>query len=82
MQALSERQGFAFELIAQAWDGMIQGPIDGKYDAVVDAISVTPARQELIGFSLNYTTGGSAFVTVNETGLTLPERPGPGGPCG
>ncbi|AMY67284.1 transporter substrate-binding domain-containing protein [Frigidibacter mobilis] len=73
IQALSERQGFEFELIAQAWDGMIQGLIDGKYDAVVDAVSVTPARQEAIDFSLPYTTGGSAFVTVNDTGLTLPQ---------
>ena len=69
--ALSERAGFEYELIAQAWDGMIQGLIDGKYDAVVDAVTITPKRLEVIDFSLPYTTGGSTFLTMNEAGLTL-----------
>lgn len=69
---IAKRQGFEYELISQAWDGMIQGLIDGKYDAVIDAVTITPKRLESIDFSLPYTTGGSAFMTTADSGLKLP----------
>ncbi|MCJ8139172.1 transporter substrate-binding domain-containing protein [Falsirhodobacter halotolerans] len=71
---IAARAGFDVQFIAQAWDGMIQGLVDGKYNAVVDGVSITPARQEVVDFSLNYTTGGSTFVVMNESGLVLPQQ--------
>jgi len=69
---LAKRQGFEYELVPQAWDGMIQGLIDGKYNAVTDAVTITPAREKVVDFSLPYTSGGSAFVLLKDSGITLP----------
>lgn len=69
---IAARADFEYEVISQAWDGMIQGLIDGKYDAVIDSVTITDARQEVVDFSLPYTSGGSTFVVMNAAGLTLP----------
>ncbi|WFE75805.1 transporter substrate-binding domain-containing protein [Roseinatronobacter sp. S2] len=69
---IAERQGLEIEFISQAWDGMIQGLIDGKYDAVINSISITPVRQDVVDFSLPYTLGGSTFVVMNRAGIELP----------
>ncbi|MBD9529780.1 MULTISPECIES: transporter substrate-binding domain-containing protein [Paracoccus] len=69
---IAKRAGFEYELIAQAWDGMIQGLIDGKYDAVIDSVTITAKRLEVVDFSLPYTTGGSTFAVMKESGIALP----------
>lgn len=69
---IAKRAGFEYDLISQAWDGMIQGLVDGKYDAVVDSVTITEKRLEVVDFSSPYTTGGSTFVVMNESGLELP----------
>lgn len=69
---VAKRAGFEYELISQAWDGMIQGLIDGKYDAVVDSVTITDKRLEVVDFSLPYTTGGSTFAVMVDSGLELP----------
>ncbi|RWQ37271.1 MAG: transporter substrate-binding domain-containing protein [Mesorhizobium sp.] len=69
---IAKRADFDYEVISQAWDGMIQGLIDGKYNAVVDSVSVTEKRLEVVDFSLPYTTGGSTFVVLKESGVELP----------
>lgn len=69
---IAKRSGFEYKLISQAWDGMIQGLIDGKYDAIVDSVTITAKRQEVVDFSLPYTTGGSTLVVMTDSGLELP----------
>lgn len=69
---VAKRADFDYEVIAQAWDGMIQGLVDGKYDAVIDSVTITEKRLEVVDFSLPYTTGGSTFAVMQETGLELP----------
>ena len=69
---IAKRQNLKVEMISQAWDGMIQGLIDGKYDAIVDGVSITPARQEVVDFSHSYTLGGSTFVVMKSSGIDLP----------
>lgn len=69
---VAKRANFDYELIAQGWDGMIQGVIDGKYDGVLDSVSITAKRLEVVDFALPYTTGGSTFVVMNDSGITLP----------
>lgn len=69
---MAKRSNFDYELIAQGWDGMIQGVIDGKYDAVLDSVSITDKRLEVVDFSLPYTTGGSTFFVLKESGTALP----------
>ncbi len=72
LDEIAKRAGFEYEVISQAWDGMIQGLVDGKYDAVVDSVTITDKRLEVVDFSLPYTTGGSTFAVMNESGLELP----------
>lgn len=69
---IADRQDLEVEMISQAWDGMIQGLIDGKYDAVIDGVSITPVRQEVVDFTLPYSLGGSTFVVMNAAGIDLP----------
>lgn len=69
---VAKRAGFEYKLVPQAWDGMIQGLADGKYNAVIDAVTVTEKRQKVVDFSLPYTSGGSLFVSLKENGVTLP----------
>lgn len=70
---LAKRVGFSYEISAQKWSGMIPGLIDGKYDAVIDAVTVTPKRAEAIDFTQQYTVSISSFVTNKSSPLaTLP----------
>ncbi|MFE3836376.1 transporter substrate-binding domain-containing protein [Pseudogemmobacter sonorensis] len=69
---IAKRADFEYELISQAWDGMIQGVIDGKYDAVVDSVTITDKRLEVVDFSLPYTVSSSTFAVMTESGLELP----------
>jgi len=71
LDEVAKRAGFEYEVISQAWDGMIQGLVDGKYDAVVDSVTITGKRLEVVDFSLPYTTGGSTFAVMKESGLEL-----------
>lgn len=69
---IAKRADFEYEVIAQAWDGMIQGLVDGKYDGVIDSVTITEKRLQVVDFSTNYTTGGSTFAVMKESGLELP----------
>jgi octopine/nopaline transport system substrate-binding protein len=55
---------------------MITGLTDGKYDAVMDAITITAKRLEIIDFSHPYTTITSGFVVLKDSALT--KLPGTG----
>jgi len=66
MQELSTRMNIKCEMIAQAWDGMIAGLTDGKYDAIMDALSITAKREEVIAFSRPYAAAGSGFAIMKE----------------
>lgn len=70
---IAKRAGFKYEIVAQKWSGMIPGLVDGKYDAVIDAVTVTPKREEVVDFSRQYTVSVSGFVTLKGSAVdTLP----------
>ncbi|MDF7661971.1 transporter substrate-binding domain-containing protein [Erwiniaceae bacterium L1_54_6] len=71
---IAKRAGFSYEIIAQKWSGIIPGLMDGKYDAVVDSITITPARAQAINFSRPYTNSISGFVTLKKG--AIPVLPG------
>ncbi|MGE9551441.1 transporter substrate-binding domain-containing protein [Erwinia amylovora] len=70
IKEVAKRAGFSYKLVAQSWGGMIPGLLDGKYDAIVDAVSITPKRQETINFTSPYINGGSGFVTTKDSSVT------------
>ena len=63
-------------MMAQAWDGIIPGLQDGKYDAISDGMSITAKREEVIAFSRPYTNSPTGF-TVQKDG-PLAKMPGTG----
>jgi octopine/nopaline transport system substrate-binding protein len=63
---IGRRQKLRIELVAQAWDGIIPGLNDGKYDAIVDGMSITPKREEVIAFSMPYTNSPSGFTVLKD----------------
>lgn len=71
---IGRRLGVTCEITAQAWDGMIESLTSGKYDAVVDAVTITDERLKVVDFSSPYTTSTSGFVVMK--GNPLDQLPG------
>lgn len=53
------------KLQAQDWDGMIAGLNAGKFDVLMDAIVITPERQNEIAFSIPYANTQAVFVSAD-----------------
>jgi octopine/nopaline transport system substrate-binding protein len=53
------------KLQAQDWDGMIAGLNAGKFDVLMDAIVITPEREQVIAFSIPYANTQAAFVSAD-----------------
>jgi arginine/ornithine transport system substrate-binding protein len=51
MQAICEAAKLNCDIFNAAWDGMIPGLIDGKYDALISQLTVTEKRRQVIAFS-------------------------------
>ncbi|MDE2333014.1 MAG: transporter substrate-binding domain-containing protein [Rhodospirillales bacterium] len=48
--------------VAQDWDSMIPALNAGKFDAIMDGMSITPARLKVIAFSRNYSQSPTVFL--------------------
>jgi octopine/nopaline transport system substrate-binding protein len=64
------------KLIAQDWDGLMAGLKAGKFDIIMDALSITPERKQEIAFSKPYAATPAVFAAV-KTG-PLAKLPGTG----
>ncbi|CAK7260617.1 transporter substrate-binding domain-containing protein [Shinella yambaruensis] len=51
MEAICEAAALDCNIFNAAWDGMIPGLIDGKYDALISQLTVTEKRRQVIAFS-------------------------------
>jgi octopine/nopaline transport system substrate-binding protein len=71
---LCERMKITCEFVAQDWDGIIPGLTAGKYDAIMDGMSITAKRQEVIDFSRNYSRTPTTFAVEKKGPLAnLPD---------
>jgi octopine/nopaline transport system substrate-binding protein len=52
-------------LVAQDFDGMIPGLQAGKFDVLMDAISITPEREKIIAFSRPYAATPATFAVTD-----------------
>jgi octopine/nopaline transport system substrate-binding protein len=75
-QDLCRRMGVKYELIAQDWDGIIPGLTAKKYDAIIDGMSITPKRLEVIAFSAPYAVNTDGIAVME--GGKLVNMPGSG----
>ena len=55
------------KLISQDWDGMMASLQAGKFDVIMDALSITPDRQKVIDFSKPYANTPAGFA-VSKSG--------------
>lgn len=75
-EALCERMKVKCEIVSQNWDGIIPSLNAKKYDAIMAAMSVTPAREEVIAFSAPYAATINAFAVAADGPLA--DMPGTG----
>ena len=63
------------KIIAQDWDGMIPGLQAGKFDVIMDGMSITEERMKSIDFSKPYSATPAAFVAAKSGPLAkLPDQ--------
>ncbi|AWK87788.1 lysine/arginine/ornithine ABC transporter substrate-binding protein [Azospirillum thermophilum] len=66
---LCKRMGAECEIVGQDWDGMIPALQQGKYDAIMAAMSITEERQKVIDFAGPYGTEPSMFGILKASKL-------------
>lgn len=57
------------EFVAQDWDGMIPALQQGKYDAIMAAMSITDERLKVIDFAGPYGSEPSSFIAAKSSAL-------------
>ncbi|HWK65910.1 MAG TPA: transporter substrate-binding domain-containing protein [Rhizobiaceae bacterium] len=62
MEAVCDAAKLDCNIFNAAWDGMIPGLIDGKYDALISQLTVTDKRRQVIAFSDIYDHPTFRFV--------------------
>ncbi|KAA1180020.1 transporter substrate-binding domain-containing protein [Rhizobium tropici] len=83
-KVLCERAKIDCKLVASDWDGMIPALNAGKFDVIMDALSITDERKQVIGFTVPYAATPAAFATAKDsplanaagTGTTIKMTPG------
>jgi octopine/nopaline transport system substrate-binding protein len=61
---LCHRMNIQCTWVAQDWDSMIPALNAGKFDAVMDGMSITPQRLKVIDFSKPYTQSPTTFLVL------------------
>ena len=70
MNSLSREMGVQSEYVVVPFDGIIQGLLNKKYDAIISAMTITPERGEKVSFSdPYYLSGQSIAVQENEKNI-------------
>jgi octopine/nopaline transport system substrate-binding protein len=73
---LCKRAGLECKVIAQDWDGMIPGLKAGKFDVIMDGMSITDERKKEIDFSKPYAASPGSFLAPKDSPLA--KAPGAG----
>jgi octopine/nopaline transport system substrate-binding protein len=66
---LCKRAGLECKIIAQDWDGMIPGLKAGKFDVIMDGMSITDERKKEIDFSKPYAASPGSFLAPKDSPL-------------
>jgi cystine transport system substrate-binding protein len=61
-RAVAQKLGVKAEFVEGKWDGLIAGLDAKRYDAVINEVSVTPARKEKYDFSDPYIASHAALI--------------------
>lgn len=66
---LCDRMKAKCEISAHDWDGLIPSLSGGQIDAIMAGMSITPKRQEVIGFSRTYAAPLNGFLVLDNSSL-------------
>ncbi|MEZ0168156.1 lysine/arginine/ornithine ABC transporter substrate-binding protein [Microvirga sp. TS319] len=73
---LCARMKMKCEIVAQDWDGMIPALNAKKFDAIMDAMTITDERRKSIAFSDRYADSPNGFLVARDSPLA--KMPGTG----
>ncbi|WP_114947874.1 lysine/arginine/ornithine ABC transporter substrate-binding protein [Microvirga calopogonii] len=73
---LCDRMKVTCEIVAQDWDGMIPALNAKKFDAIMDAMTITDERRKAIDFSDRYADSPNGFLVASASPLA--KMPGTG----
>ncbi|MCB5411555.1 transporter substrate-binding domain-containing protein [Pseudogemmobacter faecipullorum] len=75
MEALCKAASYECVITPIAWDGLIPALNAGQIDAIMNSMSITPERQEVIDFSNKYYNTPTVIVAAKDAGIT-PDQAG------
>jgi polar amino acid transport system substrate-binding protein/arginine/ornithine transport system substrate-binding protein len=67
--ALCAEIGQECNMVKTDWDGIIPALLEGKCDAIIASMSITPERQEVIDFTNKYYQTPAMFVAAADAGF-------------
>lgn len=63
VRAIGKYLGYSeVEIVNTAWDGLIPGLLNGNYDCIISAMTITEERAKAVNFSDEYFSAGQAVV--------------------
>ena len=70
IKMVADEMGMEVKMFNTAWDGIIPGLINGNYDCLISAMTITEERQKQISFSIPYfSTQQAIVVKENNTAI-------------
>lgn len=71
---LGARLNLAVEYVDTAWDGIFASLDSNRYDVIISAVSITPARQENYNLTKPYIANKLVLVTAKDLPITSPDE--------
>ena len=78
MTDVCKRAALTCTFLTHDWDTMIESLNSNKFDVILDALSITPDRAKVIGFTIPYAATPAGFATLKDSPLA--NLPGTGDP--
>lgn len=66
---ICERLGYTLEYVANPWDTIIDGMLEGKYDVICASMAITDERLKRVDFSDPYYYSGAQLIVRENSGI-------------
>ncbi len=65
IRLVADQAGMQLKMLNVSWDGIIPGLMNGNYDCIIAAMTITPERKKQIAFSVPYFSNKQTIVVKN-----------------
>ena len=65
IRLVADQAGMQLKMLNVSWDGIIPGLMNGNYDCIIAAMTITPERKKQIAFSIPYFSNKQTLVVKN-----------------